>query len=73
METILADLFTLAKYAHDQGLVDEHGWKWAKKLYKNPKKYIRMAKIFKSQDMKARFKVGVEVPRSFEDAARIDK
>ena len=70
-----ADLFTLAKYAHDQGLVDEHGWKWAKKLYKNPKKYIRMTKIFRSQvkDMQARFKFGVEIPRTFEDAERLDK
>jgi len=70
-----AHLFTLAKYAHDQGLVDEHGWKWAEKLYKNPKKYIRMAKIFKSQvkDMKARFKFGVEILRKFEDAVRLDE
>ena len=56
-------------------MIDEHGWKWAKKLYKNPKKYIRMTKIFRSQvkDIQARFKFGVEVPRTFEDAVRLDK
>jgi len=71
-----ADLFTVSKYAHDQGLVDEHGWKWAKKFYKTPKKYVRMAKIFKKRkvkDMKARFKFGVEAHRTFEDAASLDK
>ena len=40
------DKFTLAKYAHDNDLVNQPGWKWARRLIKNPKKFFRMAKIF---------------------------
>ena len=43
------DKLTLAKYAHDNNLVDTAGWKWARRLIKNPKKFVRMCKIFASQ------------------------
>ena len=40
---------------------------------KNPKKFIRLAKIFKSQvkDIKARFEFGVEVPRGYQEAVKL--
>ena len=43
------DKMTLTKYAHDNNLIDEPGWRWARRLTKNPKKFIRMAKIFAAQ------------------------
>ena len=43
------DKITLAAYARERGLLDEPGWKWARRITKNPKKFIRMARIFASQ------------------------
>ena len=71
----LFDIMTLAKYAHDNDLINTPGWKWAKKKTKNPKKFIRMAKIFKSQvnPPGPRYKFGVRIPRNREEALRLDK
>ena len=70
----LADSVSLAEYAIKNKLFYQPGWNWAKKKNKSAKKYARMAKIFKSQvkDLKARFKFGVEVPRSVSEAMRLD-
>ena len=48
-EIKLADAISLAKYAHDNELLNEVGWKWAKKKTQNPKKFLRMVKVYKSQ------------------------
>ena len=42
---------------------------------KNPKKFKRMTRISKAQvkDLKARFKQGIEIPRNYSDAIRLDK
>ena len=70
----LVDAVTLAEYAIEKKLIYKPGWKWAKKKGKSPKKFIRMARNFKSQvkDLKARFKIGIEVPRGVNDAMRLD-
>ena len=74
-EMKLADMMTLAKYAHDNNLINQPGWKWAKKKTKNTKKFLRLAKIFKSQasPFGPRYKFGVRVPRNREEALILDK
>ena len=74
-EMRLADMITLTKYAHENDLINKDGWKWAKTKTKNPKKDIRMAKIFKSQsiDPGPKYKFGVCVPRDRDEAIAIDK
>ena len=69
-----ADQITLANYAKENNLLDLQGWKWAKSKEGNPKKFIRMAKILKSQvkDLKARYKFGILVPRSCNEALSED-
>ena len=71
----LFDIMTLAKYAHDNDLINTPGWKWTKKKPKHPKKFIRMAKIFKSQvnPPGPRYKFGVRIPRNREEILRLDK
>lgn len=71
----LHDMITLAAYAHDNDLVTTQGWKWAKNKTKNPKKFLRMAKIFKSQvhPPGPRYKYGVRVPRNSKEAYHLDK
>ena len=50
MDTIKADdKITLAAYARDKGLLDQPGWKWARRFTKNPKKFVRMSRIFTAQ------------------------
>ena len=74
-EIRLADSVTLAKYAIDKDLLNENGWKWARIKEKNPKKFERLARIFKSQvkDLKARFKYGIQIPRGYKEAMELDK
>ena len=43
------DKLPFAKCAHDNNLVDQPRWKWARRLTKNPKMFIRMARIFAAQ------------------------
>ena len=71
----LFDMITLAKYAHDNDLTSTPGWTWAKNKTKNPKKFLRMAKIFKSQvnPPGPRYKFGVRIPRNREEALHLDK
>ena len=72
-EMRLADSITLAKYAIDNDLLDENGWKWARIKEKNPKKFQRLARIFKSQvkEKKSRFKFGIQVPRGVKEAMKL--
>ena len=64
------DLVTLAKCAKDRKLEQQRGWKWARKITKNEKKFVRMMKLMKASDKprKKNFgpkcKFGVEVPRT---------
>ena len=69
------DRITLAAYARECELLDTPGWKWARRLTKNPKKFIRMAKIFASQTRNhgPKFKYGIRVPRNYKEAVELDK
>ena len=69
------DKFMLAKYAHDKGLIETPGWKWARRITKNPKKFIRMARIFNAMKKRNRpvWKFGVELPRNVEHAFKLDR
>ena len=69
------DKMTLAAYAGEKDLLNEAGWKWARRLTKNPKKFIRMAQIFKTQARKygAKYKYGIKVPKDYDEAVDLDK
>mgnify|MGYP002062736192 FL=1 len=69
------DKITLAAYARERGLLDEPGWKWAQCITKNPKKFIRMAKIFASQtrNLGPKYKYGICVPKDYKEAVDLDK
>ena len=69
------DKLTLAKYAKDNNLTDVPGWKWARRLTKNPKKFIRMARIFAAQTKRhgTKYKHGVKVPKNYNEAVKFDQ
>ena len=69
------DKMTLVKYAHDNDLTDEPGWRWARRLTKNPKKFIRMTKIFAAQARKheIKYKHGMKVPKNYKEAIQFDQ
>ena len=69
------DPLILAKYAHDNDLTDESGWKWAKWLTKDPEKFIRLAKAFAARAMKQgnQYKHGVQVPCTYKEAVKLDE
>ena len=69
------DKITLAAYARENDLVETAGWKWARRLTKNPKKFIRMAKIFATQSRThgAKYKYGIQIPKDYEEAVRFDE
>ena len=64
------DPVTLAKCARDRKLQDQRGWKWARKITKNEKKFVRMMKSMKASNKPKKkqfgpkYKFGVEVPRT---------
>ena len=68
------DPVILAKYAHDANLTEERGWKWTKRYTKNPKNFIRLAKVFKAQtkNFGPKYKFGIRVPRTVKEALEID-
>jgi len=70
-----SDPLTVARYAHDNKLVNLKGWKWAKRHHRNPNKFIRMLRIFKAKIKKTfkKYKFGVQVPRNIQEALAIDK
>ena len=68
------DPITLAKYAAENGLANQRGWKWARNITKNPKKYLRMLKLYAGQKRKGpKFKFGIQVPRSVKEAYKLDE
>jgi len=57
------DPVTVAGYARDNKLLEQPGWKWARRIVKNEKKYCRLLKLLKGQKRHAKkYKFGVEVP-----------
>ena len=63
-----------AKYAKAAGLLDEPGWKQFRRLVKSEKRFNRMVKQanLKSIRRSRVFKFGIELPRDYEDAKRLD-
>ena len=69
------DPVTCALYAKKHGLLDEPGWKRFKRIAKNERKlarFINQAKLRSKRETK-RYKFGFEVPKSPQDALRIDQ
>ena len=60
------DPVTVAEYAKEKQLTNKKGWKWAKQINKNEKKFVRLLKSMKTtkKDFGKKFKFGVEVPRT---------
>ena len=68
------DPVTLAKYAKDNNLLNQRGWRWARNIVKNNKKYERMYKLMKGQKVSSpKYKFGVQVPRTKKEAILLDQ
>jgi hypothetical protein len=69
------DPVTCAIYARENDLLDKPGWKRFKGIAKRQKKLFRMANQAKLRSFNTapRYKYGYEVPRTYEQAARIDR
>jgi hypothetical protein len=69
------DPVTCAIYARENGLLDLPGWKRFKSIAKKEKKYIRMVKQAKLRSFctSKQYQYGVEIPRNYEDAMRLDR
>ena len=69
------DPVTCAIYARDNGLLDKPGWKRFKDIAKREKKFTRMVNQAKlrSYNTAPRYKYGFEVPRTYEQAMRLDQ
>ena len=69
------DKFSVAAYAHRKELTHLKGWRRAKSLRADPKRFIRLVRALKSTVMRTkgpRYKFGVQVPRSVPEAQRLD-
>ena len=69
------DPVTCAIYARENGLLDQPGWKRFKHIAKNEKKFtcmVNQAKL-KSFHTAPKYKYGYEIPRTYEQAKRIDE
>jgi hypothetical protein len=69
------DPVTCAIYARENGLLDQPGWKQLKHIAKNEKKFtcrVNQAKL-KSFHTAPKYKYGYEIPRTYEQAKRIDE
>jgi hypothetical protein len=69
------DPVTCAVYARENGLLDKTGWKQFRHIAKNEKKFTRMvnqAKL-KSFNTAPRYKYGYDIPRTYEQAKRLDQ
>jgi hypothetical protein len=76
LHTIAADdPVTCAIYAKDHGLLDTEGWKRFRSLGKRAKKMLRMVNQSKLRSYKTckRYMYSFEIPRSYDDAIRLDK
>ena len=69
------DSISIAKYAKEHNLLDEAGWKRFKKLVNRDKKFIKMVQqINKAKSRnEAKIKFGIEVPRNYQDAMKLDR
>ncbi len=71
------DPVTLAKYAEDKGILDQTGWRWAKQYCKNKKKLERQLNqcrmMAKRTGRAVKYKFGVRIPRSIQEAYTLDK
>lgn len=70
-----AEPLKVSKYVVKHNLTDKHGWRWTKRFARNSTKFLRLARIFKSQMKNAvkMFKFGVQVPKSVKEALEFDK
>ena len=66
---------TCAIYAKDHGLLNEPGWKQFRSIARRQKKFTRMVNQVKlrSFNLAPKYKNGFEVPKSFEQALRLDE
>ena len=70
-----SDPVEVAMYAKENGMLDEPGWRRCRNYVKNDKKLARMihqAKL-KCNRNAPRYKYGVQVPRTHEEAVRLDE
>ena len=70
------DPMTVAKYALENKLTEKPIWRWTRKYVKNPKRMERYTKILLSTRRKSRlirFKFGLRVPRTVQEAYALDK
>lgn len=69
------DPISLARYARVNDLLDQPGWKRLRPYAKNKKKFARMVNQarLKSIRSKPRYKFGYQIPRSHDEAVRIDE
>ena len=69
------DPVTCAIYARNNGLLDQPGWKRFKNIAKREKKFIRMVNQAKLRSFNTapRYKYGFEVPRTYDQAMRLDQ
>jgi Reverse transcriptase (RNA-dependent DNA polymerase) len=69
------DPVTCTKYARENGLLDKPGWKRLRHIAKNEKKFTRMVNHpkLKSFNNAPRYKYGYEIPRTYEQAKRLDQ
>ena len=69
------DPVSCAIYARENDLLDTPGWKRFKHIAKLEKKFTRMVNQAKlrSYNTAPRYKYGFEVPRTYEQALRLDK
>ena len=76
LTTIAADdPVTCAIYARDNKLLDTPGWKRFKSIARRQKKLFRMANQAKLRSFNSapRYKYGYEVPRTYDQAVRLDQ
>jgi hypothetical protein len=69
------DPVSCAIYARENNLLDQPGWKRFKHIAKREKKFtqtVNQAKL-RSYNTAPRYKYGFEVPRTFEQALKLDK
>ena len=61
----------VAKYARDHQLLDIKEFKWCNKILKRERRYVCLSKLRKGDGK--RFKFGIKIPKTVEEALAIDK
>jgi len=71
---ILDDPVTMARYAKDNDLLDQKGWRKLKSLAKREKKLDRLVKQARLRSFKTspKYKYGFQVPRDYNEAVAFD-